>query len=200
MTADRRLRIGGWAALLVAILAPLELIALFLSAHAVNPFGEPAVLVVGGLRAASLFVAVIGLDPLFRSIADLPGRMSRSAGSAGAIFGLGWAIAHAVGGGGFPLTFLGLAGGVLTGVWFIGGGTILMSAGRQLARVGWAAALGGLGSIAASVAIAVPFGGPLGTGTSWLDWFLLIGLFIVIYLVRVWSYVVRGKLPGPGIV
>ena len=28
---------------------------------------------------------------------------------------------------------------------------------------------------------------------------LLIGLFVVVYLVRVWSYVVRGRLPGPGI-
>jgi hypothetical protein len=75
-----------------------------------------------------------------------------------------------------------------------------MTAGRQLARVGWAAGLGGLGSILAAVAIAVPFGGPVGTGTSWLDWFLLAGLFVVVYLVRVWAYVVLGRLPGPGIV
>ena len=50
------------------------------------------------------------------------------------------------------------------------------------------------------IAIAIPFAGPIGeTGTSLNDWYRILGLFVIVYLIRIWSYVVRGRLPGPGI-
>ncbi len=76
-----------------------------------------------------------------------------------------------------------------------------MSAGRDLARVGWPAELGGLGMIAGGDRDRHRrFGGPVGdSGTSSLDWFLLLSLFVIVYLVRIWRYVVGGRLLGPGI-
>ena len=62
------------------------------------------------------------------------------------------------------------------------------------------AELGGLGQIVAGVLVAVGghrppavtvCPGSAGSGS--------VGLFVVVYLVRVWLYVVRGRLPGPGI-
>ena len=200
MTADRRLRVGGWAALLVAILAPLELGALFLVAHESDPFAAPAVVLITATRAGALLAAAIRLDGLFVSVAAGPARTARTAGITGSILLLAYALLQTtIGPDAGTVVVVGFAGRVLTGAWFIAGGVILMSGGRQLARVGWAAGLGGVGTIAAALAIAVPFGGPVGVGSSWLDWFLLLGLFVVVYLVRVWSYVVRGRLPGPGI-
>jgi hypothetical protein len=94
-----------------------------------------------------------------------------------------------------------LPGDLLIGSWFLGGGLILLRSGRQLARIGWTAALGGAGLVLVALSVAVGFGGTPGvTGTALIDWFMLLGLFIVIYLVRIWRYVVGGRLPGPGIV
>jgi hypothetical protein len=54
--------------------------------------------------------------------------------------------------------------------------------------------------ILTALAIAIPFAGPIGvTGTSLNDWYRILGLFVVVYLVRIWRYVVGGRLPGPGI-
>jgi hypothetical protein len=200
VTAERRLRIGGWAALVAAILGPLIVVALFAAASSPDPFAAPAVVALEVARLSALLVAVIGLDGLFASIAAGPSRFARTAGVAGSILALGAALNDVTIAVDRPLvTLIGLIGSVLIGLWFIAGGAILMSAGRQLARVGWAAGIGGFGTIVAALAIATSFGGPIGVGTSWQDWFLLVSLFVVIYLVRVWSYVVRGKLPGPGI-
>jgi hypothetical protein len=203
VTADRRLRIGGWAALLVAILAPLQLVALFLSAHDADPFAATPYLLVETLRVGAILVAVIGLDALYRSIAPGVARFALVAGGLGASIGL---IADAVTVGGVTADSLGtldtvlfLAANVLIGVWFFAGGGILMREGGGLVRVGWTAELGGLGVIVTALAIATDFGGPIGSGSSWIDWFHLLGLFVVVYLVRIWRYVVGGKLPGPGI-
>jgi hypothetical protein len=200
-TSDRRLRIGGWAALLVAVLAPVQLVALFVGAREPDPFTTGPVLLLGAVRIAAAMTAIVGLDVLFRSIAPDPARLILRLGVTGATVALaldllamaGVAIAGAAD------TALGLVANALLGVWFIGGGAILMSRGNGLARVGWTAELGGAGTIVGAILIAFPFGGSIGTGQSWIDWFLLLGLFVVVYLVRVWQYVVRGRLPGPGI-
>ncbi len=200
MTSDRRLRIGGWAALLVAVLAPLQVAALFLVSHDTDPFATTPVLVIGAIRLAAAGTAIFGLDVLFRSIAPDPARLILRLGLAGAAVALALDLVALVGIRiGSLDTLLGLLASALLGVWFIGGGAILMSRGNGLARVGWTAELGGLGTIVGAILIALPFGGTVGTGQSWIDWFLLLGLFVVIYLVRVWSYVVRGRLPGAGI-
>lgn len=200
MIVDRRLRIGAWAALFVAILAPLQVSAAFLASHDADPLGSPPVQAVGLARIAAMLVAAIGLDGLFRSIAPSPARVVLGCGLAGAAGMLGLDALNAAG---VPLgvldTIVALIASALLGAWFIGGGAILISAGGDLARVGWPAQLGGIGTIAAALAVALRFGGPVGTGTSLIDWFLLLGLFVIVYLVRIWRYVVGGRLPGPGI-
>ena len=75
-----------------------------------------------------------------------------------------------------------------------------MRAGGAFVRIGWPAQLGGLGLILGAILVALAVDGPGGTtGPSLLNWFQLLGLFVVVYLVRVWSWVVRGRMPGPGI-
>jgi hypothetical protein len=203
VTADRRLRIGGWAALLVAILAPLQLVVLFVVAHEAQPFAATPYLLIETLRIGAILVAVVGLDGLYRSIAPGVARFALAAGCLGASVGL---VADAVTFGGVAGGSLGaldtilfLAANILIGVWLFVGGGILMRRGGAFARLGWTAELGGLGAILTALAIATDFGGPIGSGSSWIDWFHLLGLFVVVYLVRIWRYVVGGKLPGPGI-
>ena len=200
MTVDSRLRIGAWAALLVAILAPLQIVATFLAAHDADPLGSPSMRALGAARVAAMLVAAIGLDGLFRSIASSPARVVLACGVAGSAGILGLDALEL---GGLPSgaldTMLALIAAVLLAAWFIGGGAILISAGGDLARIGWPAQLGGLGIVAAGVAIAFRFGGPVGTGTSSIDWFFLLGLFVIVYLVRIWRYVVGGRLPSPGV-
>lgn len=200
MNLDGRLRVGAWAALVVAILAPLQMAATFLAAHDADPLGSPSVQALSVARVAAILAAVVGLDRLFSSVAASPARLVLACGIAGALGILGLDALDSAGfQSGAVGTILALLATVLIGAWFMGGGAILMSAGRDLARVGWPAQLGGLGTIAAGFAIASGFGGPVGTGTSSIDWFLLLSLFVIVYLVRIWRYVVGGRLPGPGI-
>ena len=200
MIVDSRLRMGAWAALVVAILAPLQVVAAFLVAHEADPLGSPPVQAIGVARVAAILVAAIGLNRLFGSIAPSPARVVLASGVAGAAGILGLDALELLG---LPLgaldTILGLVAAVLLGAWFIAGGAILISAGGDFARIGWPAQLGGLGTIAAALALATRFGGPVGTGTSSIDWFLLLSLFVIVYLVRIWRYVVGGRLPSPGV-
>ena len=208
MTADRRLRIGGWAALLVAIVAPLRIVALWIAAGAAgttivaDPWATQPYLLVDFVRMLAVFVAIVGLDGLFRSFEPPAARTLLIVGGIGAGFGLAADVAIAAGLRPSILeTLLALAGEILIANWFIGGGLVLIRAGRQWARIGWTACLGGIGLILTALSAAVGFGGEVGvTGTSLIDWFLLIGLFVVIYLVRVWRFVVGGRMPGPGAV
>jgi hypothetical protein len=209
VTADRRLRVGGWAALLVAILAPLQIVAIWLDVSSFtvvtspDPWSSQPFLTLDVLRLIAVLVGVLGLDRLFAAHDAGMARRLLVLGVSGAVLGLAvdvWIVASAARIGG--LQGIGeLVGDLLIAGWFVGGGLILLGAGRQLARVGWTAILGGAGQILTALSAAVGFGGTPGiTGTALIDWFLLIGLFVVIYLVRIWSFVVRGRLPGPGVV
>ena len=201
MTPDRRLRVGGWAALLTAVLVPVEFVVLFAAAHDPDPLGTPAFVVVETLRIITALLAMIGLDRLFRSISPGAAPIVLLVGCVGAIIGILGGGAELVGIDTPALDIpIVLAANVLVGAWFIGGGAILMRAGGGLARIGWTAELGGLGMILSGIAIAVPYAGPIGvTGTSLNDWYRILGLFVIVYLVRIWRYVVGGRLPGPGI-
>jgi hypothetical protein len=200
VTADRRLRIGGWAALLVAIVSPLRVVVLFLQAHEPDPFSTSAYVVVETVGLLALLVAVIFLDRLYRPIAQELAPIALAIGAVGAALAAASDLAGLAGiRDDIINTILFVVCNVLIGVWFLIGGVILMSEGGALARIGWTAELGGLGTILTALALAVGFGGPLGTGSSFIDWFLLLSLFVVIYLVRIWRYVVGGQLPGPGI-
>jgi hypothetical protein len=197
---DRRLRIGGWAALLGAILAPTRLAALFASSGEPLPFAAPAFLVLDILVLLATAGAIVGLAGLFAPLAT--DRWPTI--SAVVVGGLGLAVAIdlltlAGTAQTAPVVIARLVGDALGAAWFTGAGLILMAGGRQLARVGWTATLGGLGMLVSAIAVATSFGGPVGTGRSWIDWFELVSLFVVVSLVRIWSYVVRGRLPGPGI-
>jgi len=201
VTADRRLRIGAWAALLVAIAAPIEVAVAFLTADRPGSLDLDAMTALEIVRFGALLVAVVGLDPLFRSLAPDLARPVRFVGAVAALVLIATDVGGlAVGDLGAAGTLLSLAGSVLVGIWFIGGGAILMRHGGGLARIGWTAELGGFGNILTAVAISVSLTGPgVGGGLTWLEWFRILGLFVVVYLVRVWRYVIGGKLPGPGI-
>jgi hypothetical protein len=201
VTPDRRLRVGGWAALLTAVLVPVEFVVLFAVAGDPDPLGTPAFVVVETLRVITALVAMVGLDRLFRSISPGAAPVVLVVGCAGAVIGILGGAAELVGIDTPALDIpIVLAANVLVGAWFIGGGAILMRAGGGLARIGWTAELGGLGMILSGIAIAIPYAGPIGmTGTSLNDWYRILGLFVIVYLVRIWRYVVGGRLPGPGI-
>jgi hypothetical protein len=200
VTGDRRLRIGGWAALLVAILAPIEVAVLFASAGLADPYASPAVVTVEIARLTALLAAVFGLDRLFRSLA--PGA-APTLRVAGVVAATGVIVVDAVELAGFDTGVVGvlvtLAASALIGAWYIGGGAVLMREGGGLARIGWSAELGGLGVILSAITIAIGLAGPVGAGMTWTEWFTVLSLFVVVYLVRVWRYVVGGRLPGPGI-
>jgi hypothetical protein len=201
VTADRRLRIGGWAALVLAIAAPLRIAALWTASTAADPWTSQPYLAVEAVRVVAALVAVIGLDGLFRDRDAVAARRVLAVGALGA--GLSILVDGAILLGarlGGAQTLLVLAGDVLIAAWFIGACMILLGAGGVWVRIGWTAGLGGIGQILAAVAASVGFGGPMGvTGTSLIDWFLLSGLFVVVFLVRIWRYVVGGRLPGPGV-
>lgn len=201
MTVDRRLRLGGWAALATAVIAPIELLLVYVVANPTLRSGPSLYGLVDVARLICLLAAVLGLDALFRPNAPRGARFILVAGSIGAATGIA-ATGAAVAGVDAPIVlrvalFLAAVG---LGAWFIGGGGILMRAGGAFVRIGWPAQLGGVGFILASIFIALAIQGPGGTtGPSLLNWFQLVSLFVVVYLVRIWFYVVRGRPPGPGI-
>ena len=201
MTADRRLRIGAWAALFVAILAPIELIAAGLTADPRRGLNLTAASVVEIVRFVALLVAVMGLAPLFASLAP---RWASLVGIVGIVAAILLIATDAVDVAGVDLgpavAMLSLAGSALIGAWFIGSGAIFMRQGGDLARVGWTAQLGGLGNVLTALALALGASLPNGGSPSWIGWFRILGLFVIVYLIRVWNYVVRGKLPSAGII
>lgn len=200
MTADRRLRIGGWAALLVAIAAPIEVAVAAIAADPDSSLNFSTLTMVEVVRFLFLLVAVIGLDPLFRSLGpDLAGPVRIIGVTAASVLIVADVASLAAIDLGTVGTVLTLVAGILAGVWFLGSGAILLRQGGDLARIGWTAQLGGLGNILTAIAVAIALTGPNGGGLTWLGWFRILGLFVMVYLVRVWSYVVRGRLPGPGI-
>ena len=201
MTPDRRLRIGGWAALLTAVMVPVEFVVLFAVARDPEPLGATAFVVAETLRIVAALIAIVGLDSLFRSIAGDRARIILALGTVGAVIGILVGVADLLGFNTAAIDLpIFLATNLLVGLWFIGGGAILMREGGGLARIGWTAELGGLGMILTGIALSTSLGGTIGqTGTSLNDWFRILGLFVIVFLVRLWRYVVGGKLPGPGI-
>ncbi len=148
----------------------------------------------------ALFVAIAGLDGVFRRHDPAMADRIRVLGLTGAGVSVALDGALLAGIGPTPLDGLSLPAGVLVGTWFIGAALILLGAGRPLARVGWTALAGGASAILATIAIVVPLGGEVGeTGYSIRDYFVMLGLLAVVFLVRIWRYVVGGRLPAPGI-
>jgi hypothetical protein len=209
VTADRRLQAGGWAALLVAILLPLEFVVGHLWPFVPDRTGVLALLALSTAATLATLVAVIGLDRLFRSIAADQAARVRVVGVAGVALDLGLSAASwftVFSGGSGPsavvISWLGLLSSVLVGLWFVLGGAVVMAASRELARIGWSGMIGGVAIILAAVAVATRFGASTAGGADELslrDWFQLVGLFVVLYLIRTWRYVVGGRLPAPGI-
>jgi len=200
VTADRRLRIGGWAALLAAVVTPVQLALLFLASAAVDPATSRPYVLAETVRMGALFVAVAGLDGLFRRHDPVLAGRIRILGLVGT--GVSFVLDAAVlaGIGPTPLDLFALPAWVLVGVWFLGAGLVMLGAGGPLARIGWTALAGGASAILAAIAVVVPLGGQVGeTGHSIRDYFVLLGLLATVFLVRIWRYVVGGKLPGPGI-
>jgi hypothetical protein len=200
VTADRRLRIGGWAALVAAVVTPIQLALLFLAATAVDPATSRPYVLAEMLRMAALFVAVAGLDDVFRRRDPVIADRIRFCGLLGCGINLALDAALLAGFGPTWFDLLALPPGVLLGVWFLGAGLLLLGAGGALARIGWTALAGGLSAILAAIGAVLPLGGEIGeTGHSFRDYFVMLGLLAVVFLVRIWRYVVGGRLPAPGI-
>jgi hypothetical protein len=200
VTADRRLRIGGWAALLAALLTPIALGLLFLASSSIDPATSRPYLLAETARVGALFVAVAGLDVVFRRLDPLLADRIRILGLVGAGAGVGLDAILLGGLGPTPFDLLALPASVLLGLWFLGAGLVLLRAGRDLTRIGWTALAGGLSAILAAIAVVVPLGGEIGeTGYSIRDYFVMLGLLAVVFLVRIWRYAVGGRLPAPGI-
>ncbi len=200
MTADRRLRIGGWAALLAAVLTPIELALLFLAVGTADPATSQPYVLAETLRMGALVVAIAGLDGVFRQHDPRVAGWIRVVGLAGAGVSVALDATLLAGVRSTPLDLLSLPASVLVGGWFLGAGLILLGAGRPMARVGWTALAGGASAILAAIATVVPLGGEVGeTGYSFRDYFVMLGLLAVVFLVRIWRYVVGGRLPAPGI-
>jgi hypothetical protein len=85
VTSHRRLRIGGWAALLVAIAAPIEAVVAGFTTARSGAMDLTAISVVEIMRFTVLLIAVVGLDPLFRSLAPDTARPVRIVGVVAAI-------------------------------------------------------------------------------------------------------------------
>src|SRR4029079_5185569 len=85
---DFRLRIGAWAALLVALIAPLQVGASLAASSGADPAHSPVYVVVEATRILAVLVAILGLHVLFRSTAERPADVVRAIGIAGAALGL----------------------------------------------------------------------------------------------------------------
>jgi hypothetical protein len=208
VTADRRLQVGGWAALFVAILLPFQFIAVRIWPITSEPSVVAGLVTLSSLASLATLGAAIGLHGVVRSIA--PGQASRVLAFAivGAGLDLGlvagsWVVAgDRPGSGSGAIVGLELVADILVGLWFFVGGAVVMAGDRDLARIGWSGMIGGAAMILATFAVATRFGGSTAGGPDELpirDWFHLLGLFVVLYLVRIWRYVVGGRLPAPGI-
>ena len=200
MTADRRLRIGGWAALLAALLTPVALGLLFLASSSADPATSRPYLLAETARVGALFVAAAGLDGIFRRLDPVLAGRIRTLGLAGAGTSLALDAMLLAGFGPTPFDLLALPASILLGLWFLGAGLVLLRAGRDLTRIGWTALAGGVSAILAALAVVVPLGGEVGeTGYSIRDYVVMLGLLAAVFLVRIWRYAVGGRLPAPGI-
>jgi hypothetical protein len=182
-------------------MVPVEFVVLFAVAHEPDPLRSPPFVAAATIRIAAALVAVVGLDSLYRALERRGASVVRAVGVTGAAIAILANVAGlaAIDTSAVDIPVL-LVSNLLIAAWFIGSGAILMREGGALARIGWTAELGGVGMVLTGIAIAIPFGGTLGeTGTSLNDWFRILGLFVIVYLVRIWRYVVGGRLPGPGI-
>ena len=101
---------------------------------------------------------------------------------------------------GSNLTWLSIVSNVAIGTWLIVAGTIL---GRDDAfrRIGWMGQLGGAGTLLFVLSfIPLPIPSQSAAGPGLYDYARILGLFGIVFLVRVWRFAALGKLPGPGLI
>lgn len=201
MTRTTRTQIGGWGALLAAVAIPLEILTLVIASGPVDerlsslPFTAAE-----AIRTTGLLVAVVGLDQWLREIQPRLAFAALVAGILGAGLGL-FADAMVVAGmssSSFDLVIF-VAANTAIGCWYILTGAVLSRADEDLRRIGWVGQLGGVGSILATALLASGIQSAV-RAPSWLDYAQLLGVFAIVFLVRIWRYAALGRLPGPGLI
>jgi hypothetical protein len=204
----RRRQIGGWAALIVALVVPLQALVLVSTSGSELNTSSLAFLAVEIVRAVALLVAAWGLHELYRS---LDPRWSMAVLKTGVIASLATAtldlglITGLIGadwidsGSGRILV---LAINVLGALWYLGAGLLLARSNLDVRRLSTAAQFGGLGGLLGSISLYLSGMSPeIGEAEqSILRYAQLLGLFVAVYLIRIWRYATAGRLPGPGLI
>jgi hypothetical protein len=187
VTADLRLRIGAWAALVAAFLGPITVLA------AVRMVPSPSdvttiALVILGLQALALLVAVIGLRDLLDHLSRNVALAVLAAGAAGSVSYLVADGVFLVSGPSTVPQIVALVGRVLLAVWMVGTAIAVgRGNGGRTATLGW---LIGGGQLVTAVAVIAGLENLAG-------WNFLVGTGEVVYLILLWRFALAALRPDP---
>ena len=204
MTRTTRIKVGGWAALIAAVAIPFEVAALLSATGPVDQrLTSPFLAAAEAVRVLGLLVAAIALsgwlhdiDPRLAPVASFAG----IAGSGLALLADAAVLLDLPSNDFAPVVFVLVNAGI--GCWFILAGSIITRAGDEYRRVGSVGQLGGAGWLLASVGSLLFSQLPVEAGGGpWLvPYALILSLFGVLFLVRLWQAVALGRYPGPGVI
>jgi hypothetical protein len=187
VTADLRLRIGAWAALVAALLGPLTVLAAVLMVRSPSDVTTIA-LVFTGLQALALLVAVLGLRELLDHLSRNAALAVLAAGVAGSV---GYLVADGVFLVSGPSTgpqIVALVGRVLLAVWIVGSAiAVRRGNGGRTATLGWFV---GAGQMVTVVGVIVGLDRLAG-------WNFLVGTGEVVYLILLWRFALAALRPDP---
>lgn len=194
-----RRRIGGWAALAIALTIPLLVVGVAASRDGTDPSASTPILVVEIVRGTAIAVAAWGLDALYRQLSAQHGIVLAT----GLVAGIGIVA----------LDVLLLVGLLKTpmddpftivlnaclGAWYVGSGLILAAGGPTFRRIGLTAQVGGVGTLLATATTILLVLDVLPTvARSGLQVATLLGLFSLVFVVRIWWTVGLDRQPPGG--
>jgi hypothetical protein len=190
VTADRRLGIGAWAALVAAFLGPLTTYVLIL----VPRFASVSTisLIVGSAQSIALLVTIAGIQEVLDHLASAVARAILAAGLIGGVLALLTQVIGLYAGPAVVLSLLAVASRVLLGVWLFGSAIAVgRGNGGRAASLGKAA---GVGLVAYAILVeAGLFGGSADVAAP--GWWLIIGVVESAYLVLLWRFVLAAVEP-----
>lgn len=193
------MQIGGWAALLAAVAIPLEVAAVLVAQGSIEErLASPLFVAAESVRLFGFLVAAIGLDQWLREIHSRLGSAAMIAGVTGAGLGLvtaGWPSSA------FDTVIVVVINGAI-GSWLILAGAVVGRAGGDLRRIGWVGQLGGLGMLLTIASVLLYGGVPSQrwSGPGLFDYAQVLGVFAVVFLIRIWRFAAFGRLPHPGLI
>jgi hypothetical protein len=197
------MKVGGWAALFAAVAPLFGIAALFVGAESLDdPLASPQFITAEAARAIGLLIASIAFAAWLQELDRPFGLVATVAGVTGTGIALVSDASSLLGAQSswFDLVVL-IAANVAIALWLIFAGAAIGKAGGELGRVGWVGQLGGVGTLLATFGLVISGQVPIeGLDRTLIGYAGFLGLFGVIFLVRLWGFASLGRLPGAGLI